>query len=85
MHSPLRVPRTPAPAVESKELLGSVHEVRGSVLRRVEARIWRAVARLMRSATGDLPREDGAMATRMFAELRIRLAGPPANVHWEVA
>jgi len=48
--------------------------------RRVEARIWRAVGEVMRSATEDLRREDVATATRVFRELRARLDGPTSGV-----
>lgn len=48
--------------------------------RRVEARLWRAVAQVMRSATEDLSRADVATATRVFRELRIHLDRPYTDV-----
>jgi DNA-binding MarR family transcriptional regulator len=44
--------------------------------RKVEARLWRAVAQVMGSASGDLPRADVATAARLFREIRVRLDGP---------
>jgi DNA-binding MarR family transcriptional regulator len=41
--------------------------------RRIEARIWRAVAQTMQSATLDVPVRDLATATRVFREVRTRL------------
>ncbi len=163
MHATLRAPRAPPASVEPEDLVSSVHEVMGSVLRRIaptlesegitlgefwalhlvsslgrtsltavarhlsvapptvcgkvdqlvragyvsrhrseedrraveltltpagrrlEARIWRAVGLVMRSATEDLPRDDIATATRVFHELRIRLDQPHAAFHREAA
>jgi MarR family multiple antibiotic resistance transcriptional regulator len=44
--------------------------------RRVEVRIWRAVAQVMASVTADLPRSDLATTTRVFREIRERLDRP---------
>jgi len=44
--------------------------------RRVEARVWRAIGKVMHTATEDLSREDVATATRVFGEIRRRLDGP---------
>jgi MarR family transcriptional regulator, organic hydroperoxide resistance regulator len=44
--------------------------------RRVEARVWRAIGQMMHSATGGMPREDLATATRLFREIRARLDAP---------
>jgi DNA-binding MarR family transcriptional regulator len=44
--------------------------------RRVEARIWRTIGRVMQEATEDVPREDVATATRVFREVRERLDDP---------
>jgi DNA-binding MarR family transcriptional regulator len=41
--------------------------------RRVEARIWRSIGRVMQGATEGLPAADVATATRVFRELRDRL------------
>lgn len=53
--------------------------------RRVEARIWRAIGRVMKSATVDLSREDVVTTTRVFRELRSRLDGPHRPAHREPA
>jgi MarR family transcriptional regulator, multiple antibiotic resistance protein MarR len=163
MHASLRTPRPSAPSAVPEDLVGSVHEVMGSVLRRMaptlegegitmgqfwalhlvsslgqtsltavarhlsvapptvcanvdllvragfvarhrserdrraveltltpagrrlEARIWRAVGEVMRSATVDLAPADLATATRVFRELRVRLDRPIAVVRREAA
>ncbi|MCI4373035.1 MAG: MarR family transcriptional regulator [Thermoplasmata archaeon] len=163
MHAPLRTPRAPPVALEPEDLMSSVHEVMGSVLRRLaptleeegitlgqfwalhlvsslgqtsltsvarhlsvapptvcgnvdqlvrsgfvsrhrseqdrraveltltpsgrrlEARIWRAVGQVMRSATDELSGEDVATATRVFRELRIRLERPSVELRREAS
>jgi DNA-binding MarR family transcriptional regulator len=44
--------------------------------RRVEARVWRAIGKMMNSVTGDLSPQDVATATRVFREIRARLDAP---------
>jgi MarR family transcriptional regulator, organic hydroperoxide resistance regulator len=45
--------------------------------RRVEARVWAQVGRLVSEAAGDLPRKDVATAVRVFRELHRRLDASP--------
>jgi DNA-binding MarR family transcriptional regulator len=47
--------------------------------KRVEARMWAEIGRLMTDAAAGLPREDIATAVRVFREMNRRLEAPPAR------